>query len=187
MTRPLKKTGIRRLQEAAVEAHPPRAELAFLLQDLDDPVNVGAIFRIADALGAREVIFAGETPVPPHPGISLTARGCERRVRWRQIVKIDEAMPLLRDEGYHLVALEMTAEAQVFTEYEYPGKVCLVLGSEGAGVWPKTLRQCDGVVFIPMYGKHPSLNVHVSAAIVAYQVVLGFGGTSEYGRPTVQS
>ena len=66
----------------------------------------------------------------------VTARGCERRVRWRQIVKIDEAMPLLRDEGFHLVALEMTAEAQVFTEYEYPGKVCLVLGSEGREVLP---------------------------------------------------
>lgn len=174
MTRPLKKTGIRRLQEAAVDAHPPRAELAFLLQDLDDPVNVGAIFRIADALNA-EVVLAGETPIPPHPGISLTARGCDRRVSWRQIVKIDEAMPTLRDEGYQLVALEMTAEAKVFTEFEFAGKVCLVLGSEGAGVWPKTLRQCDGVVFIPMWGKHPSLNVHVSAAIVAYRVVMGGG------------
>lgn len=176
MTRPLKKTGIRRLQEAAVEAHPQRAHLAFLLQDLDDPINVGAIFRIADALDA-EVILAGETPTPPHPGISLTARGCDRRVPWRQIVKIDEAMPVLRGEGYQLVALEMTAEARVFTEFDYGGKVCLVLGSEGAGVWPKTLRQCDGVVFIPMWGKHPSLNVHVSAAIVAYHAALGIGST----------
>ena len=173
--RPLKKTGIRRLQEETAKTHPPRAKLAFLLQDLDDPVNVGAIFRIADALAAKEIIFAGETPTPPHPGISLTARGCERRVPWRQIKKIDEAMPLLRAEGYHLVALEIASDAQVFTEYAYPEKVCVVLGAEGAGVWPKTLRQCDGAVFIPMYGKHPSLNVHVSAAILAYHIVLGLG------------
>jgi tRNA (guanosine-2'-O-)-methyltransferase len=96
-------------------------------------------------------------------------------VPWRQIEKIDEAMPAMRAEGYHLVALEMTADAVAFTDYEFPGTVCLVLGSEGAGVWPKTLRQCDGTVFIPMYGKHPSLNVHVSAAIVAYHVMLRLG------------
>ena len=46
MTRPLKKTGIRRLQEKAIIDHPQRSKIAFLLQDLDDPVNVGAIFRI---------------------------------------------------------------------------------------------------------------------------------------------
>lgn len=176
--RPLKKAGIRRLQEQAAIDHPQRAKVAFLLQDLDDPVNVGAIFRIADALGALEVIMAGETPTPPHPGISLTARGCERRVPWRQIKKIDDAMPALKEDGYHLVALELTTDAQVFLDYAYPEKVCIVLGAEGAGVWPKTLRQCDGTVFIPMYGKHPSLNVHVSAAILGYHVVSGGGTTA---------
>ncbi|HEY4689371.1 MAG TPA: TrmH family RNA methyltransferase [Anaerolineae bacterium] len=168
--RPLRKTGMRRLQAGIARAHPPQAEIAFLLQNLDDPVNVGALFRIADACAAREMILVGETPMPPHPGISLTARGCERRVPWRHIQHIEDAIAALKSASYHLLALEIAADAWVYTEYDYPDKVCLVLGGEGEGVWPKTLRLCDGAVFIPMYGKGPSLNVHVAAALVAYHI-----------------
>ena len=170
--KPLRKTGIKRLYQKMARSHQPRAEIAFLLQDLDDPVNVGALFRIADACAARELIFTGNTPTPPHPGIGLTARGCDRRVQWRQVPRVEDAAAALKAEGYHLVALEITDDAQVYTEYHYPARVCLVLGSEGTGVWPKTLRLCDGTVFIPMYGKGPSLNVHVAAALVAYHILM---------------
>ena len=170
--KPLRKTGIKRLYKEIAKTYPPRAQIAFLLQSLDDPVNVGALFRIADACAARELILTGDTPAPPHPGISLTARGCDRRIPWRHIQHVEEAAAILKTEGYHLVALEIADHAHVYTEYQYPEKVCLVLGSEGKGVWPKTLRLCDGVVFIPMYGKGPSLNVHVAAALVAYHILM---------------
>jgi len=169
--RPLRKTGIKRLYKDMAKTRPLHAEIAFLLQSLDDPVNVGALFRIADACGARELVLTGSTPTPPHPGIGLTARGADRRMAWRQIPRIEDATTTLKSEGYHLVALEIADEAQVYTDYAYPNKVCLVLGSEGKGVWPKTLRLCDGTVFIPMYGKGPSLNVHVAAALVAYHIL----------------
>jgi len=171
--RQLSKTELKRLQEYIAKTHPHTVDLVFLLQNLDDAVNVGALFRVADACGAREMILVGDTPAPPHPGISLTARGCERRVAWQHVQGIEEAAATLKFEGYHLVALELTADAQIYTEYPYPDKVCLVLGSEGAGVWPKTLRLCDGTVFIPMYGKGPSLNVHVAAAVIAYHILAG--------------
>jgi tRNA (guanosine-2'-O-)-methyltransferase len=169
----LSKTEIKRLQQRIAKTHPHKVALAFLLQNLDDPVNVGALFRIADACGAREMILVGDTPAPPHPGISLTARGCERHVAWHHVNRIEEATAALKSEGYHLVALELARDAQVYSEYPYPDKVCLVLGSEGGGVWPKTLRLCDGTVFIPMYGQGPSLNVHVAAAVAAYHILAG--------------
>ena len=169
--RQLSKTEIKRLQKQAAKMHPRRVDLAFLLQNLDDPVNVGALFRIGDACGARELILVGDTPAPPHPGISLAARGSERRVAWRRVNRIEDAAAALKAEGYHLVALELAREAQMYTDYSYPDKVCLVLGSEGGGMWPKTLRLCDGTVFIPMHGKGPSLNVHVAAAVVAYHIL----------------
>ncbi len=175
--RPLRKAGIKRLKKEVVQTRPSGAEIAFLLQNLDDPVNVGALFRIADACAARELVLVGDTPAPPHPGISLTARGCERRVPWRQIKHVEDAAAALKAEGYHLVALELADGAQLYTEYLYPDKVCLVLGSEGRGVWPKTLRLCDGIVFIPMYGKGPSLNVHVAAALVAYHIRMSQSNT----------
>jgi tRNA (guanosine-2'-O-)-methyltransferase len=169
----LRKVDLRRLFAEAARRYPPRSELAFLLQSLEDPLNVGSLFRIADACGARELVFCGHTPVPPHPEIDRTARGHERRVPWRRIAAVEEAAVQLKQDGYHLVALETARGAQCYLEYPFPERVCLVLGNESEGVRPATLAHCDGAVYIPMYGKGPSLNVHVAAALVAYQVLLG--------------
>ena len=171
--RPLKKVEVKRLFERAARDYPPRVQLAFLLQSLEDPLNVGSMFRIADACGALELVFTGPTPTPPHEEIDRTARGHERRVAWRRIVRIDEAAATLKAEGYHLVALETAQGAACYLEYDYPEKVCLVLGNETKGVYPQTLSLCDGAVYIPMYGKGPSMNVHVAGALVAYRALMG--------------
>ncbi len=171
--RPLKKVETKRLFEAAARDYPPKVELAFLLQSLEDPLNVGSLFRIADACGARELVFTGRTPCPPHPEIDRTSRGHDRRVPWRRIARVEEATAVLKEEGYHLVALETAQGAVCYLEYPYPEKVCLVLGNETKGVYGSTLAHCDGAVYIPMYGKGPSMNVHVAGALVAYQVLLG--------------
>ena len=173
--RPLRKVEVKRLFADAARSYPPKVELAFLLQSVEDPLNVGSMFRIADACGARELVFTGVTPAPPHEDIERTARGHERRVAWRRIGRMDEAANALRDEGYHLVALEMVQGAVCYLEYDFPDKVCLVLGNESKGVYGQTLALCDGAVYIPMYGKGPSMNVHVAGALVAYQALLGKG------------
>ena len=173
--RPLRKVEVKRLFADAAKSYPPKVELAFLLQSVEDPLNVGSMFRIADACGARELVFTGATPSPPHEDIERTARGHERRVAWRRIGRMDEAANALRDEGYHLVALEMVQGAVCYLEYDFPDKVCLVLGNETKGVYRQTLALCDGAVYIPMYGKGPSMNVHVAGALVAYQALLGKG------------
>ena len=105
MVQPLRKVGIKRLFREAAERFPPRAELAFLLQSLESPLNVGSLFRIADACGAQ-LICSGRTPFPPHEEIDRTARGHERRVPWRRIPRIEEATAALKEEGFHLVALD---------------------------------------------------------------------------------
>ena len=171
--RPLRKVEVKRLFAAAARDYLPQVELAFLLQSLEDPLNVGSMFRIADACGARELVFTGPTPTPPHEEIDRTARGHERRVAWRRIARIDEAAATLKEEGYHLVALETAQGAECYLEYDFPEKVCLVLGNETKGVYSQTLSLCDGAVYIPMYGKGPSMNVHVAGALVAYQALMG--------------
>lgn len=171
--RPLKKVEVKRLFERTARDYPSRVKLAFLLQSLEDPLNVGSMFRIADACGASELIFTGPTPTPPHEEIERTARGHERRVVWRRIGRIDEATATLKAEGYHLVALETAQGSKCYLEYDYPKKVCLILGNETKGVYPQTLSFCDGAVYIPMYGKGPSMNVHVAGALVAYRALMG--------------
>ena len=68
--RPLRKVEVKRLFADAAKSYPPKVELAFLLQSVEDPLNVGSMFRIADACGARELVFTGVTPVPPHEDMS---------------------------------------------------------------------------------------------------------------------
>lgn len=166
------KTGARQQKKEFARTHAPQIELAFLLQDWEDAYNVGGMFRVADACGAKELVFTGRTPMPPNPMIGVTSLGHHRRVSHRQIIGHEDAALALKAEGYHLVAVEIAEGAVCYTEYPFPAKVCLVLGNEENGVYPKVMRHRDGAVFIPMYGKGRSMNVHVAAAIVAYHAVM---------------
>lgn len=167
-----KKTELRNQRKEFERAHPPARDLVFLLQDWDDGYNVGGLFRVAAACGARELIMVGKTPAPPNPMIGVTSLGMHRRVPYREFKKWDEAVSALRAEGYALVAVEVAEGAEHYMSFAYPPKVCLVLGNEGAGVTPGLMRACDSAVMIPMYGKGRSLNVHVAAAIIAFEAML---------------
>lgn len=170
--KPLRGTALKRFLRNYRRAHPPAHQLAFLLQSVEYPVNVGSIFRIADACGARPVILSGITPRPPHPTISKVARGKEQRVPWHYVKSPEEAIEEVRSEGFQVWALEITDSSLPYHTVQWPEKVCLVVGHEDHGVTRATLDQCDGAVFIPMYGKGRSLNVHVSLAVVAFRILV---------------
>ena len=149
----------------------PCRQVAFLLQGVAYPVNVGSIFRIADACNATQLILAGITPTPPHPTILKIGRAKDSRVPWRYEEDAAVAVAQMRDEGYHICALEITDQSRLYYEYAFPEKVCLIVGNEDHGVTRQILDLCDGAVNVPMFGKGRSLNVHVSLAIVAYHVL----------------
>jgi tRNA (guanosine-2'-O-)-methyltransferase len=167
------KTKIRGLMRESQRTHSPQVELAFLLQDWDDPYNVGGLFRIADACGAKEIILTGRTPQPPHPQIHVTSMGRHRNVRWSHVQAHEEAALKMIERGYTLIAVEIATDAIAYTDFEFPARTCLVLGTEGGGVYQSVLKHCAAAVFIPMSGKGRSLNVHVSGAVVAFQALYG--------------
>lgn len=165
------KTAVREMFREFRREHPPTIEIAFLLQDWTDAYNVGGMFRVADACGAKELIGTGRTPGPPNPMIGVTSLGHHRRVPYRHIEYHEDAALALKGDGYHLVAIEIAEGAVCYTELAYPAKVCFVLGNEEAGIYPKVMRHRDAAVFIPMYGKGRSMNVHVAAAVVAFHAL----------------
>ncbi|MEP0767025.1 MAG: tRNA methyltransferase [Fimbriimonadia bacterium] len=167
-----KKTALRKERKAFESQHPPQKHLAFLLQDWQDGYNVGGMFRVAAACGARELVLVGRTPTPPHPMIGVTSMGMHRRVPFRTFEKWTEALTVLKQEGYSLVAVEVAEGAEHYMAFEYPQKTCLVLGAEGGGIGNRLIEACDAAVYIPMYGKGRSLNVHVAAAVVAFELML---------------
>ncbi len=161
---PLKRF-LRRLPPA-----PSPTDLVVVCQSVAYPVNVGSIFRIADALDVTEIVLTGITPTPPHPKISKVGRDKDRRVPWRYVARPEEALKQLRAEGFWIAALEITTQCQPYYAVDYPQRVALVLGNEDHGVTRACLALCDAAIYVPVYGKGRSLNVHVSLAIVGYHL-----------------
>jgi tRNA (guanosine-2'-O-)-methyltransferase len=164
----------------------PSTDLVALLQSVEYPANVGSIFRLADGAGMTELILSGITPTPPHPTIEKVGRYKSLRVPWRYEADPLIAIAGLRNQGYQIVAVELTDEATPYHQFEYANKTCLVVGHEDHGVTRATLAACDAAVFLPMYGKGLSLNVHLALGIVAYHVLHRAADTTA-GPPDVAS
>lgn len=166
--KPLRGTSLKRFLKDL--DRPPR-ELVVVLSDVEDPVNVGSAFRIADAAGVSEIVLAGITPTPPHKLIDKVGRGKDRRVKWRKADDVGVALAELGAAGWTRVAVELTEDAVPYNALPWPDRVVLVVGHEDHGVTQKALAHTDARVFIPMYGKGASLNVHVALGIVVFEAV----------------
>lgn len=156
--------------------HRPQRRLAFWLHDVEDPVNVGSIFRTGDALGVDRVHLSGITPRPPHKLITRVGRNKDRRVSWSAWEEAGPAIQDLRSEGWSVLALEITPRASSYESFDFPEASCLLLGHEDHGVPQKILELCTAQIFIPMYGKGASLNVATAGAVVAYHALHGVPG-----------
>lgn len=172
--KPLSKKQIKILNKAVAEKVDDALELVFILQSVEDPINVGSFFRTADAFGVKKVYLTGSTPTPPQNAISMTSRGMERKVNWEYLKKVEDSIKEVRKTKFEIIALELTSDSKIYSNYKFSNRVCLVFGNEASGVFKKTLSLCDASVCIPMLGKGPSLNVHVAGAIAAAEVVSQF-------------
>jgi len=146
--------------------------LIFLLDDVADPANVGAIFRIADALGVERLLLCGNTVSPPNRRLTRTARSTDKIVAYDRCNDLKMAIFSLREQGYHFVALELTAQSIDLKTVDYAamGKICLILGAEQAGVRPELLEIADQTVHIPMLGQNSSMNVATASAIAVHEI-----------------
>jgi tRNA G18 (ribose-2'-O)-methylase SpoU len=170
MHKPLSKTEIKKLNHTFSEGISSDLSLVFLLQDVDDPINLGAIFRLADASGA-DIIITGKSAKTSDPKVAMTSRGLERSVQHSYYEKIEDAVVKLKTAGYEIIGVEVDKISVVYHQNKYSNKTCLVLGNEADGLYKKTLALCDNIVAVPMLGKGLSLNVQTAAAVVAYEVL----------------
>ena len=147
-------------------------EITLVLDRLRSAHNTGNIFRLAEAVGAREIIACGYTPSPPHPKLAKTAMGTDRLVPCRSVESSLLAVELLRREGVRQVlAVECTDNSVPAWEFDYRFPLALVFGNEALGVAAETLAVCDGVVSLPMFGAKASINVGNAAAAVLYALI----------------
>jgi tRNA G18 (ribose-2'-O)-methylase SpoU len=146
--------------------------LRFLAHDVDIALNVGALFRIADALGVEHVHLTGTSPLPPDPKIRKTSRSAERHVAWSHAADPLETVAALKAQGWRIVSLELSTRSVALHELAMaPGdRICLVLGAENTGVCQALLDASDATAHIPMRGHNSSMNVASACAIATYEI-----------------
>lgn len=90
---------------------------------------------------------------------------------WRYEKYASDVLVMLKAQGYLRCALEVTSTAQPYHQIDFPPKVCLIVGNEYHGVTRRTLGETDLAIYIPMYGRIKSLNVHVALSVVAFHIL----------------
>lgn len=144
------------------------APLILLLENLQDPGNLGTILRMAEGAGVTGVLLTGATADPYNPKVVRGTMGSIFRVPFLYRESAADAVRLLKDHGVRLLAADPRGE-RTYTETDLKGPVAFLIGNEGAGLTEETLRAADERVTIPMAGQLESLNAGISAAILSFE------------------
>jgi 23S rRNA (guanosine2251-2'-O)-methyltransferase len=144
------------------------APLLVVLDGIEDPQNVGAILRSADAAGATGVIRQARHAAPLQGATAKAAAGALTHVRIATVVNIARAVEELKELGVWTVGLDAEA-GDAYDEPDYTMPTAFVLGAEGEGLRRLVRERCDRLVSIPMLGHVGSLNVSVSAGVALFE------------------
>lgn len=167
MSRTLGPTELKRLHRSWRRRTTGR--LALVLEDVQNPFNVGSLVRSAAALGVEDVWGVGATPAPTGPKVSKTALGTERFVSWASVPDIGTSLHQARTAGYRVVGVELAEAAVPLHDLDLTGDVALVVGHEDRGLSRAALSACDALGYIPLVGKVGSLNVATATAMALYE------------------
>lgn len=168
MTRNLTGTELKRLHREARRAMGSR--VALVLEDVQNPFNVGAIVRTAAAMSVDHLWLVGATPPLSHPKVQKTALGTQRYLTWTTTDDVTGALTDVRGAGYSVLGIELAEGADRLADVELDGDVALVMGHEDRGLSKTALAACDRLAYIPQTGKIASLNVGTATAIAIYEM-----------------
>ena len=167
-----KKKTMLELQRVDVEQYHAIAKLpvTLILDDVRSEMNVGSMFRTADAFLIERICLCGITPLPPKAEIHKTALGAEQSVNWHHYPTALDAVQELHQQGYTVLAVEQVHDSVDLRQLaiEQGKRYALVLGNEVKGVNQQVVDACDGCVELPQCGTKHSLNIANCAAIVMW-------------------
>ena len=154
------------LQVAKDRNEPP---FIVLLDELEDPHNLGAILRTADAAGVHGVLIPKHRSCPLSATVAKTSAGAVEHVPVARVGNLVQTIKKLKQEGLWVAAADM--DGKDYYDTDLTGPLLLIIGSEGQGVGRLVKEQCDFVVRIPMVGRINSLNASVAGSILMYEAM----------------
>lgn len=140
-----------------------------LLDNVQDPGNVGTMIRTADAAGFSGVLLGEGTADVYNSKVVRSMQGSQFHIQIEEVV-LEERIKVLKESGYTIYATELNEAAVSYQEIQSSEKIAVVMGNEGQGVSQKLLELSDVNVYIPMKGQAESLNVAVAAGIVMFSL-----------------
>ena len=146
------------------------APLLLALDGVQDPHNLGACLRTADACGALAVIVPRDRAAQLNPTVRKVAAGAAESTPVVAVTNLVRTLRLLKDAGLWIVGADAAADKSA-AEVDLTGPVVLALGAEGSGLRRLTQQNCDFMVRLPQRGTVESLNVSVAAGMLLYEVV----------------
>jgi len=146
--------------------------VVIVLDNIRSQNNIGSAFRTGDAFRIESIYLCGITATPPHREIHKTALGAENSVDWKYFDTTIEAVSLLKEQGFKIVAVEQAAQSIQLQDFkpDISEKLALIFGNEVDGVDDSIMEMADYCVEIPQFGTKHSLNITVSLGIVIWHI-----------------
>ena len=155
--------------EDLVEVDQKNNLLLLILDGVEDPHNLGACFRVADALGVTAIISPKDNAVGVNATVRKVACGAADTVPFVMVTNLVRSINYLKDNNIFIIGADDTAKHTIYQE-NFKGPLALVMGSEGKGMRRLTKEACDALISIPMMGSVESLNVSVATGIFLSEI-----------------
>lgn len=148
-----------------------RNEKPFIIvcDEIEDPHNLGAIIRTAEASGVHGIIIPKRRSASLNATVAKSASGALEYMKVARVTNIPSTIEELKEKGVWVMGADMDGEDYTNIDFDLP--VALVIGNEGKGIGTLTAKKCDRIISLPMLGNINSLNASVAAGILMYEVV----------------
>lgn len=166
------------LDETEASRGVPGQRLLLVLDEVQDPHNLGAVIRVAEAIGAG-VAVPERGSAPLSETVSRSSAGAVERVPIFRVKNLRRFLDHLKNEGFRVIGLD--PEGRDYFELDLTGDLALVLGAEGKGMRRLVREGCDELGKLPMMGKVASLNVSTAASAAGYEAVRQRGRGAKKG------
>ncbi len=143
--------------------------LLLVLDGVQDPHNLGACLRTADACGVDAVIIPRDKSVGMNATVEKVAAGAAQMVPLIEVTNLGRALETIKDAGIWVYGTSGEAEQSLY-DFDYQGPLALVMGNEGKGLRRLTQEACDHLISLPMLGSVESLNVSVATGVCLYEI-----------------
>lgn len=137
--------------------------------EIEDPHNLGAIIRTAEACGVHGIIIPKRRSASLNATVAKAACGALEYMPVARVTNIANTVDSLKSRGVWVFGADMDGDDYTKTDFDLP--CALVIGNEGKGIGELTAKKCDAIISLPMYGKINSLNASVAAGVLMYEVV----------------